>query len=351
MDSAQPRTVTTSRPLNSRTRPESYMFSKSPSGGEDERLGLKVPTPPLRGVSLRNFASSTGTYRWPRLESSILDKHTPNYRPSGHDDDNSSNSSVASSSPISRERELITLPPLRIPPSPTDQSSVATLVEPMRRTSIADIHFIRPHSDAVHSDFVARSPSPRARPTNSLLTGGSAVSSPSRLLPQMRRSDSPPMHREVTPPVASPSATTTHDSDDKNGWLKHAEKSFDKSYKCLWRNGTGMTSQCLYRGNRQLMKRHVETVHMKILRYSCEYCNARFPQKTNVQVHMSSQHTGVRTSLCPYEQCGRDFNDPAALHRHKVSVHGHVPRPTKRQKKLAETSSEHESMAPWNPQN
>ncbi len=81
----------------------------------------------------------------------------------------------------------------------------------------------------------------------------------------MRRSDSPPMLREATPSVPSPSATTTHDSDDKNAWLKYAEKSPDKSYKCLWRNGTGMSSQCAYRGNRQLMKRHVETVHMKIL--------------------------------------------------------------------------------------
>ncbi|KAJ7781252.1 hypothetical protein B0H16DRAFT_1497640 [Mycena metata] len=109
-------------------------------------------------------------------------------------------------------------------------------------------------------------------------------------------------------------------------------------YRCTWITHTG--AQCTYETKKQLVKRHVETTHLKLKPYVCNICQKGFPQKTGLEIHHNG-HTGDQPHKCNYD-CGKTFKDPARRHRHHVEVHGYVPKQGKR-KQLASGSKEQET--------
>ncbi|EEB88340.1 hypothetical protein MPER_13874, partial [Moniliophthora perniciosa FA553] len=54
----------------------------------------------------------------------------------------------------------------------------------------------------------------------------------------------------------------------------------------------GELKQCHYSGKKQLVKRHIENVHLRI-------------------------NTKEEPHICNYPGCEKRYNDPARLHRHK----------------------------------
>ncbi|KAI5893281.1 uncharacterized protein SCHCODRAFT_02538099 [Schizophyllum commune H4-8] len=125
---------------------------------------------------------------------------------------------------------------------------------------------------------------------------------------------------------------------------RHTPRNGPVSYSCIWRGDDGM---CEYNGKKQLVKRHVENVHLKIRRHVCPICQRTFAQRTGLDMHVSG-HTGENPLKCRYEGCPEAFRDPARRHRHYCSVHGHQPRSMRRnqQNALSESAS-YESIQPW----
>ncbi|KAJ3852204.1 hypothetical protein EV368DRAFT_65111 [Lentinula lateritia] len=109
-------------------------------------------------------------------------------------------------------------------------------------------------------------------------------------------------------------------------WEEFAVHVGRNNYLCLWPGKT-----CEYLAKKQLVKRHVETKHMKL--------KDRFPQKTSMNVHVASKHTRNKPYKCPFDGCQQGYNDPARLHRHKINVHNYVPKVTIRCKKRSKVSS------------
>lgn len=105
------------------------------------------------------------------------------------------------------------------------------------------------------------------------------------------------------------------------------------AYLCLWtiKHGDRVIS-CSYLSKKQLVKRHIETTHLKFKPFVCDICQKAFPQKTSLEIHMSG-HTGNTPHQCKYG-CGEAFKDPARRHRHHVEVHGYIPKQSKKKHKV-----------------
>ncbi|KAF9259493.1 hypothetical protein L218DRAFT_1003711 [Marasmius fiardii PR-910] len=151
-------------------------------------------------------------------------------------------------------------------------------------------------------------------------------------------------HGEITinsysPPGENniPTTSSTPSSDgDKSGdlWTRHARllripNATSAEWVCVW-TVPGLLHPCYYQGKKQLVKRHVETKHMLIKRFICEFCNKKFAQKTSLGVHVSSRHLKDEPHRCEYRYCEARYNDPAGLCRHNIEAHGYVPRSTSR---------------------
>ncbi|KAJ3930009.1 MAG: hypothetical protein NXY57DRAFT_1062784 [Lentinula lateritia] len=120
-------------------------------------------------------------------------------------------------------------------------------------------------------------------------------------------------------------------SNSSRKWEEFAVHVGSNKYLCLWPGET-----CKYLAKKQLVKRHVETKHMKL--------KDRFPQKTSMNVHVASKQfivisTRNKPYKCPFDGCQQAYNDPARLHRHKIDVHKYVPKATIRCKKRSRVSS------------
>ncbi|KAL1747214.1 hypothetical protein HDZ31DRAFT_80581 [Schizophyllum fasciatum] len=147
---------------------------------------------------------------------------------------------------------------------------------------------------------------------------------------------------------SSSSSGTADSFTDGHKWEEYAQRRHrfngPVSYSCLWRNDDGM---CEYNGKKQLVKRHIENVHLKIRRHTCPICGKCFAQKTGLTMHISG-HTGDKPLRCRYEPCPACFRDPARRHRHYCNVHGHQPRQSGRNYANAlNESCSYESMQPW----
>ncbi|KAJ7047385.1 hypothetical protein C8F04DRAFT_1058627 [Mycena alexandri] len=118
------------------------------------------------------------------------------------------------------------------------------------------------------------------------------------------------------------------------------------AYRCTWITDTG--AQCPYETKKQLVKRHVETTHLKMKPYVCDICQKGFPQKTGLEIHHNG-HTGDKPHKCNYN-CGKTFKDPARRHRHHVDVHGYVPKQGKKKQlgpgSKGQEASPYESLPP-----
>ncbi|KAF8076373.1 hypothetical protein FPV67DRAFT_414472 [Lyophyllum atratum] len=123
---------------------------------------------------------------------------------------------------------------------------------------------------------------------------------------------------------------------NSNAWEKYSKRDQSKggqaTYVCLWGVKHGKHEiPCKYTAKKQLVKRHIQTTHLKYKPYMCATCNRRFPQKADLEIHISS-HTGLLPHACKYE-CGQAFKDPARRHRHHVDTHGYIPKTYKKRYK------------------
>ncbi|KAI6164852.1 hypothetical protein EDD17DRAFT_1558363 [Pisolithus thermaeus] len=144
---------------------------------------------------------------------------------------------------------------------------------------------------------------------------------------------------------------------DGEAWEKYAKPTLSadgttRRWQCTWTTSElGRVTDCQYTSKKQLVKRHVETTHLRFKPFVCEVCKKGFPQKTSLDTHMHG-HTGSTPHACRYE-CGMSFKDPARRHRHMVEEHGYVPRQSKKKHKVGQPTqeiSDLESGRPWNAQ-
>ncbi|KAK0206536.1 hypothetical protein DFS33DRAFT_596658 [Desarmillaria ectypa] len=306
------------------------------------RSRFSNPTP-------RQFATPTGTFRWAGLghAKDAWRQDIREYR----DTDSSSGSSYTRESSPATTNHSGSSPKLPISSlSHTEAPAVANLLESLQRTNIDDM----PSSPIARR---SESPRPSSRPVDSShqefndKSQGSHTrqSSDPIILPRTIQTNSDLSKPANIPRESSSRGRVPHY--DKKAWEKYAEKKTDKEYTCRWsQHFPDRSLTCTYEALRPLMKRHVETVHLKYKTHSCKYCDRLFPQKANVEVHESSRHTKIKNNVCPYEKCGLRFNDPARLHRHKVDAHGYVPKETKRRKKNgagASRPTDYESVQSW----
>ncbi|KAF7332201.1 C2H2-type domain-containing protein [Mycena kentingensis (nom. inval.)] len=147
----------------------------------------------------------------------------------------------------------------------------------------------------------------------------------------------PPGQRVAGGSSTSPASTSTHiDSppaaaveEKKTAWLKWAaldtanQHGSDKIWVCKHpRRRDGGPGPCLYHAKKQLVKRHVETVHLGYKDFACDFCGKTFPQKSSMKIHRNI-HTGETPHGCP--DCSEQFKDPARRHRHMLERHNYVP--------------------------
>ncbi|KAJ4481509.1 hypothetical protein C8J55DRAFT_560064 [Lentinula edodes] len=140
-------------------------------------------------------------------------------------------------------------------------------------------------------------------------------------------------------PDSTAKVKAPRNSNSSRKWEEFAVHVGSNKYLCLWPGET-----CEYLAKKQLVKRHVETKHMKLKPFICPFCRDRFPQKTSMNVHVASKQfivisTRSKPYKCPFDGCQQAYNDPARLHRHKIDVHKYVPKATIRCKKRSRVSS------------
>ncbi|KAJ7904503.1 hypothetical protein B0H14DRAFT_2328194, partial [Mycena olivaceomarginata] len=292
------------------------------------RPGERFPAPP----SLSVFNAPTATYFWPNFAASSQMKHDPVLYAKYHDMSSSSGSSDTDDSeygPTENQHG-------EFPPSPRPRkSSLTRCTSPtnnliFRRSNPSSAYrlvdnlksdFDHRSSFASHSTFQSRRPSPStASATHSAVHSENDPASPVDT-------------RHIHAQMASPHGPT-------QDWEAHVVKITNPedgsaAYQCTW---TTPEKTCHYWSKKQLVKRHVETTHLKFKPFVCDICSKAFPQKTSLEIHRHG-HTGDTPHQCNYN-CGKSFKDPARRHRHHVEVHGYVPKPGKKKQQRSGTAEE-----------
>ncbi|KAG1820195.1 uncharacterized protein BJ212DRAFT_1338524 [Suillus subaureus] len=151
-------------------------------------------------------------------------------------------------------------------------------------------------------------------------------------------SDQSHITRQIMPPKS-----------DSEEWEKYACFTLDgttRKWLCTWSTESG--GQCKYMSKKQLVKRHVETTHLRYKPFVCGVCGKGFPQKTSLDTHMHG-HTGSTPHACRYN-CGMWFKDPARRHRHMVDEHQYVPKQSKKKHTNGQPQDtlDFESVQRWN---
>ncbi|KAJ8694461.1 hypothetical protein PTI98_007126 [Pleurotus ostreatus] len=110
----------------------------------------------------------------------------------------------------------------------------------------------------------------------------------------------------------------------------------NSNWQCLWSVKHKYTSiPCLYASTRKLdVKRHIETSHLMIKRFTCEICNKAFAKKAGFDAH-KNEHLGKTPFGCNYDGCGQAFKDASARQRHHIEEHGHTPKQVKNRFKVS----------------
>ncbi|KAG2156051.1 hypothetical protein DEU56DRAFT_217351 [Suillus clintonianus] len=322
-----------------------------------------------RPVSLSVFNSPTATYAWERYEP---ESQIPYPRPLYVDYVGRSSTRSASSSSISSLRDSPGMPS----PALSDRSiSTPTLLPQKRRSSSPAGHYPYHASSVtkimeplrhVNIEVDHRRPPVFSRPNQRTLIPPEMISSPPLHRSQSDRhvsakhsipSDGDERHRQhEDSPCGSDSSDQSHvtrptipPKSDSEEWEKYACFTLDgtaRKWLCTWLTESG--GQCKYMSKKQLVKRHVETTHLRYKPFVCGVCSKGFPQKTSLDTHMHG-HTGSTPHACRYN-CGMWFKDPARRHRHMVDEHQYVPRQSKKKHTNGQPQDtlDFESVQRWN---
>ncbi|EGN93052.1 hypothetical protein SERLA73DRAFT_190204 [Serpula lacrymans var. lacrymans S7.3] len=380
-------------PSNARTIPHDRIHSPQPNHNEPLRHGDNHRPGSSYPPSLSVFNSPTATYMWPSFQAASQMSHRPliyvNYNK-----ESPNPSSTASTPP----REPV---PPRTPPralSRHDHHLPASI--PQKRSPSPDLEYVtfnQPKS-SLYNNVYFRYRNPPASTLNRIIEplnriqisrgdsqspsylqssrygpGGPAAQSnsrhddppPNKRINSSPRSDwhsheelndsSPPSDTTSESSAVPPTTRRTSPKSEGGGeWEQYAHQTLSfngsgRKWLCTWVvTDSGRPVTCNYTSKKQLVKRHVETTHLKYKPYVCSVCAKGFPQKTSLDTHMHG-HTGSTPHECRYG-CGMSFKDPARRHRHMVEEHGYVPRQSKRKHKVGqqpEDPSDFESVRPW----
>lgn len=108
--------------------------------------------------------------------------------------------------------------------------------------------------------------------------------------------------------------------------MQHQPKIASKSFECLICHKNLSTQQTL--------RNHLETVHLKIRKFSCDHCPAQFHQKTDLLTHVHRHLKNpqklrfhntsniLRPFKCEVENCGKYFTTKGNLKIHQTNHSG-----------------------------
>ncbi|KAJ6492033.1 hypothetical protein C8R45DRAFT_1096089 [Mycena sanguinolenta] len=90
---------------------------------------------------------------------------------------------------------------------------------------------------------------------------------------------------------------------------------------------------------RRHLPRHMSPEEREKRMYKCPYpgCTHRSLQKSNLETHYNSKHTGLKPLAC--KQCEYRASDPSTLHRHMRSMHAYVSGTAPRRTKASASAS------------
>ncbi|KAG6378559.1 hypothetical protein JVT61DRAFT_12824 [Boletus reticuloceps] len=331
-----------------------------------------------RPVSLSVFNSPTATYMWPGLQAASQMSHPPiiyvNYdnRDSMRSASTSSALSVHDSPVISSpalthlhyDRSATSiLPKKRRSTSPEERASSvrnASSRNAMESTGLARL------SDQGRPQYMQSSQKQNKHPPlqpirPSTIASGRAASVNNYSVTseeddQLRTSREPsPQISEASEgeTVSRPAVRRQSPRGDVDAWERYAKPTLSpdgttRKWQCTWPTPEDRKKPtCEYTSKKQLVKRHVETTHLRYKPFICEVCKKGFPQKTSLDTHMHG-HTGSTPHVCRYG-CGMAFKDPARRHRHMVEEHGYIPRQSKKKHKARPSPQEGTAADPVRP--
>ncbi|KAJ7179144.1 hypothetical protein C8R46DRAFT_626695 [Mycena filopes] len=167
---------------------------------------------------------------------------------------------------------------------PSSQRAISA-VNPRRRTSPAS------STSSDHPIFDIGLP-PRQDHRSGPTYSSSSRTSPSTT--STARSEGAP-----TSPGSSQQVATGLPAPNRN-WENHAiplgNKEGPAQFQCTWiLLATGQP--CPYFAKKQLVKRHVQTTHLKMKPYICDVCEKGFPQKSSLEIHRHGQSVFLTSSL------------------------------------------------------
>lgn len=141
-----------------------------------------------------------------------------------------------------------------------------------------------------------------------------------------RRNEVIPEGRSLSP---SPAMSGEPVSDEWKQWASTVNA--HSHCACLWNTGRGA---CMFTSDTRSVKRHIESLHLRIKPHVCKYCGRPFALGANMEAHTKQVHTGPPSTpfSCRIEPCPELFADQSSRNRHERDIHhvepeGSVPPP------------------------
>ena len=67
------------------------------------------------------------------------------------------------------------------------------------------------------------------------------------------------------------------------------------------------------------MKKHIDTVHFQMKRFSCQHCEKSFKEKNSCRAHVNSVHLKIKPFSCHY--CEISFGYKQSFRAHMKTMH------------------------------